>query len=53
MRTLGTILRKFFGTNKEQYWLCIPKSMNTKRNKDLFIMDTIEFLTNKIQIDEK
>lgn len=52
MRTLGRILRKFFGANKEQYWLCIPKYMDSKKAKELFIMDTIEFLTSKIRTDD-
>jgi hypothetical protein len=50
MRTLGNILKRFFWSNKKQYWLCIPSEMESKKAKDLFIMDTLEFLSNKITI---
>ena len=52
MKTLGIILKKFFLSKKEQYWLCIPKNMDSKRNKELFIMDTLEFLTSKIKTND-
>lgn len=52
MRTLGEILKKFFTAKCKQYWLCVPKHMDSKEAKDLFIMDTVEFLNNKIEIDD-
>jgi hypothetical protein len=50
MRTLGNILKRFFWSKKKQYWLCVPSEMESKKVKDLFIMDTLEFLSNKITI---
>lgn len=52
MRTLGTILRSFFQAKKLQYWLCIPSSFKTKHDKELFIMDTIQLLQSKIEVNE-
>lgn len=52
MRTLGEILRRFFTTKKLQYWICVPGSFKTKKDKELFIMDTVQLLQSKIEIDE-
>ena len=52
MRSLGQILRKFWRAKSKQYWICVPSKMESKKVKDLFIMDTIEFLSNKIQVNE-
>ena len=52
MRTLGKILKKFFRAKKNQFWLCIPFVMKTKKAKDELILDTIEFLNKSITIEE-
>lgn len=50
MRTLGQILKTFFKAKKLQYWICVPGSFKTKHDKELFIMDTIQLLQNKIDV---
>lgn len=50
MRTLGKIIRKFFCAKGTQIWLCVPSVMETKEDKDKFIMDTINFLQETIKI---
>ena len=50
MRTLGKIIRKFFCAKGTQIWICVPSVMETKEDKEKFIMDTINFLQDKIKI---
>lgn len=52
MRTLGNILKSFFKTKKMQYWLRIPKTFDNHKQKELFIMDTLEFLNNSCEVQE-
>ena len=50
MRTLGQILKKFFGSNELKYWLIIPKYVNTKKEKQQLIKTHTEFIKEKIEI---
>tara|TARA_S200002703_G_scaffold155356_1_gene159431 strand:- start:342 stop:521 length:180 start_codon:yes stop_codon:yes gene_type:complete len=50
MRELGKILKRFWGTESTQYWICVPSEMDSKTAKEDFIFDTIEFLNSKIKI---
>ena len=49
MRTFGKILKMFFGSKGTQTWLCVPSIMETKEDKEKFIMDTINFLQETIK----
>lgn len=51
MRELGKMLKRFWGAKCPQYWICVPSEMESKKVKDLFIMDTLEFLSNKIKVN--
>ncbi len=50
MRELGKILKRFWGAESTQYWICVPTEMKSKQAKEDFIFDTIEFLNSKIKI---
>ena len=53
MRQIGTMIKKFFAPKNKQYWICFPAKMETLENKEFFIMDTIEFLNNMIEVKQK
>jgi hypothetical protein len=50
MRILGNILKRFFKSKGTQTWICVPSKMDNKKQKDYFIMDTINFLQKTIKI---
>ena len=50
MRTFGRILKKFFCSKGTQTWICVPSIMDSKKQKEKFIMDTINFLQETIKI---
>ena len=53
MRTLGNILKKFFAPKTTNYWICVPSSLKSKKKKEKFIMNTINFLQETITIEQK
>ena len=53
MRQVGEMIRKFFNPKTTNYWICVPSKMDNHRQKDMFIMDTISFLQDKIKVYEK
>lgn len=53
MRQIGVMIKKFFAPKNKQYWICFPAKMETLEDKEFFIMDTIEFLNNMIEVKEK
>jgi len=53
MRQVGEMIRKFFNPKTTNYWICVPSKMDNNRQKDMFIMDTISFLQDKIKVYEK
>jgi len=52
MRNIGMMIKKFFNPKCKQYWICVPSEMESKKLKELFIMDTINFLNDKINIKD-
>jgi hypothetical protein len=53
MRTLGNILKKFFAPKTTNYWICVPSSLKSKKKKEKFIMNTLNFLQETITIEQK
>ena len=53
MRNFGRMIKKWFNPKCKQYWICVPCEMETKKQKELFIMDTINFLSDKIIITDE
>jgi len=53
MKQIGIILKKLFTVKNKQYWICFPAEMKTHKDKEYFIMDTIEFLSNMIEVKQK
>jgi predicted RNase H-related nuclease YkuK (DUF458 family) len=53
MRQIGEMIKKFLTPKTTNYWICVPQEMDNYRQKEMFIMDTISFLQDKIIIKNK
>ena len=48
MRVLGWILKKFFGSKEEHYWLAIPKYVDSEKEKKELIQKYKKFINDNI-----
>lgn len=51
MKYFKNLLNK--GENEERFWISIPKSVNSHDDFDKFMLDTIDFIHQNVNINSK